>query len=78
MEFTALPLKSGVAEAKEITSAVVLAILVSLVLLVDMHLRQLKFNLVGSILSVLAAAVGMLVGMLTKSVLVSVEVANLS
>jgi hypothetical protein len=36
------------------------------------------FNLVGSILFVLAAAVGMLVGMLTKSVLVSVEVANLS
>lgn len=71
-----LPSKSGVAEVKEITSAVVLAILVSLVLLVDMHLRQLKFNLVGSILSVLAAAVGMLVGMLTKSVLVSVEVVD--
>lgn len=71
-----LPSKSGVAEVKEITSAVVLAILVSLVLLVDMHLRQLKFNLVGSILSVLAGAVGMLVGMLTKSVLVSVEVVD--
>jgi len=65
-----------VAEVKEIISAAALAILVSLVLLVDMHLRQLKFNLVGSILSVQAAAVGMLVGTLTRSVPVSVEVVD--
>jgi len=36
------------------------------------------FNPVGSILSVLVAAVGMLAGTLTKSVPVSVEVVHLS
>jgi len=71
-----LPLKYGVAAVKAITNVAALAILVSLVLLVDMHLRQLKFNLDGSILFVLAAVVGMLAGMQTKLVLVSVEVVD--
>lgn len=60
--------------AKEMVSAAALVTPVLVELVVDMLPELLLFNLDGSILFVLEAAVGMLAGTLTPLVLVSVEV----
>jgi hypothetical protein len=72
--FTVLPLKYGAVAAKEMVSAAALVTPVLVELVVDMLPELLLFNLDGSILFVLEAAVGMLAGTLTPLVLVSVEV----
>jgi len=72
------PSRYGVAVAKEMVSAAALAILVLVEQVVDMPLELSLFNLAGNTLSVLAVAVGMLAGIPTSLVHVSVEVVSLS